>query len=132
MGRACNCLGRSELGCYEDLGVRKSCAGMPIAIMIDERGEKDGRMNRLAPHTGAHVSFRLAQVICPDVDEVVGRIDQELEITGQIVVLSDGPKGADQYAIIEVRGISQPVIVPMAVLRRKAGAEVDTVIDRRD
>ena len=66
--------------------------------------------------SGTRCRFRLSDVICPDKQQVVSQITPELEVSGEIVLFSDGDGEPQQYAIIEVEGIAAPLIVPVARL----------------
>lgn len=63
-------------------------------------------------HTGAKVSFKLGQIVCPDRDDLFLNLTDELELTGTISFVSDNGRDDGQYAIVEVPGLSAPVIVP--------------------
>jgi hypothetical protein len=67
--------------------------------------------------SGTRCKFRLSDVICPDKQQVVSQITPELEVSGEIVLFSDGDNEPQQYAIIEVEGIVAPLIVPIARLQ---------------
>lgn len=67
--------------------------------------------------SGTRCRFRLSDVICPDRQQVVSQITPELEVSGEIVLFSDGGNEPEQYAIIEVGGIAAPLIVPVARLQ---------------
>jgi hypothetical protein len=69
------------------------------------------------PKSGTRCRFRLSDVICPDKQQIVTQITPELEVAGEVVLLSDGGDKPEQYAIIEVEGIGAPLIVPVALLK---------------
>lgn len=66
---------------------------------------------------GNRCRFRLADVICPDQQQVVTQITPEMEVTGEIAFLSDGGERPNYFAIVEVKGIFSPLIVPVACLQ---------------
>ncbi len=66
---------------------------------------------------GTRCRFRLCDVMCPDRQQVVSQITPELEVSGEVVLLSDSGDEPEQYAIIEVGGIAAPLIVPVARLQ---------------
>jgi len=68
------------------------------------------------PQTGTRVSFKLAEVVCPERQRVASQIGPDLEVIGEIVFVSDGEGRQDEFAIIEVAGLLTPVIVPMSNL----------------
>jgi hypothetical protein len=61
--------------------------------------------------------FRLADVICPDSDVIQQQLTPGLEVSGQVVFLSDRGSERDSFAIVEVEGITAPLIVPVERLR---------------
>ena len=63
--------------------------------------------------SGAHVRFRLKNVVCPNSDQVADNLTNDLELRGTIVFLSDAGEKRDHYAIVEVKGIVSPLIVPI-------------------
>lgn len=73
------------------------------------------------PQTGTRVSFKLAEVVCPERQRVASQIGPDLEIIGEIVFISDGEGRQDEFAIIEVAGLLTPVIVPMSDLTWSVG-----------
>ena len=72
---------------------------------------------------GTRCRFRLSDVICPDRGHVVQQVTPELEVTGEIVVLSDHGEQPDRFAIIEVEGIASPLIVAVEYLTLAEDAE---------
>ncbi len=61
--------------------------------------------------------FRLTDVLCPDHQQVLRQLTADLEVTGEIVFLSDRGQDPDRFAIIEVQGVLSPLIVPVDRLR---------------
>ncbi len=62
---------------------------------------------------GTCYRFRLADVICPDRSQILNQIQADLEVTGEVMLLSDGGKEPGKFAIVEVEGIEGPLIVPV-------------------
>jgi len=80
-------------------------------------------VNGSRPTTGSRVSFRLGVVSCPDVEQVTRDVGSELEVTGEVMFLSDGNGREDEFAIVEVPGLMTPVIVPVRALTlRESGS----------
>lgn len=67
--------------------------------------------------SGARVRFALSRVVCPDFDEVCRKTDSNLEVEGRIVFLSDYGKVRKHFAVVQVKGIHVPLIVPVEELR---------------
>jgi hypothetical protein len=66
--------------------------------------------NELQP--GQKVRFKLRDVHLPTIEDVLNRMTSETELQGSITLLSNkGPK-KDSYAVVEVKGVLTPVIVP--------------------
>ena len=66
---------------------------------------------------GSRVSFKLNQIVCPDLNQVIGQVSPDLAISGEIVFLSDCEKGNRRFAIVDVGGIMSPLIVPISLLK---------------
>lgn len=62
---------------------------------------------------GSQVRFKLADVACPDAEQVIDKLIDSLEVTGKVVFLSDSGDDTARFAIIEVNGIMCPLIVPV-------------------
>ena len=62
---------------------------------------------------GERCRFRLADVICPDQSDVQMQVTSRLQVSGEVVFLSDSGGQRERFAIIEVAGISAPLIVPV-------------------
>ena len=63
---------------------------------------------------GTQVRFRLKDVYCPEIDKVLQDMTERLEMTGKVLYLSDSGKLLNHYAVVEVRGLTTPVVVPSA------------------
>ena len=63
--------------------------------------------------SGAIVRFKVANVVCPDSETILGKTTGCLEVTGRVVLLSDAGKEKNFYAVVEVNGIATPLIVPV-------------------
>ena len=62
---------------------------------------------------GASVRFCLADVMCPDQKDLRAHLTERLEINGRIVLLSDMGETRDVFAVVDVPGISAPLVVPV-------------------
>ncbi len=62
-------------------------------------------------------SFRLADVLCPEPRQVLVHLTPELEVSGEVVFMSDQGQQPDRFAIVNVEGILSPLIVPTERLR---------------
>ena len=74
-------------------------------------------MESVSVEPGESVRFALGEAICPGIDELCRQIGSDLEIEGQIVFLSDYGKIGRHFAIVQVKGIHTPLIVPVANLQ---------------
>jgi hypothetical protein len=74
-------------------------------------------VNTHAFYRGHECRFRLADVICPDRQQMLNQITADLEVSGRITFLSDEGERKDCFAIIEVDGIGSPLIVPVERLQ---------------
>lgn len=62
-------------------------------------------------------SFRLGDVLCPEPRQVLVQLTPELEVSGEVVFMSDQGQQPDRFAIVNVEGILSPLIVPTERLR---------------
>lgn len=78
--------------------------------------------------------FRLADVICPDREQMRLAVTGELEVTGEVMFLSDRGLEPDRFAILSVAGLGSPVIVPVDRLRssRSCPDRKDAAIQAQD
>lgn len=67
--------------------------------------------------TRRRCSFRLADVLCPDPNQVLSQMTPELKVDGEVVFMSDRGKEPEGFAIVNVEGILSPLIVPAENLR---------------
>ena len=74
-------------------------------------------MENVSVQPGGSVRFALGKVICPGIEELCRQIGSDLEIEGQIVFLSDYGKLKQHFAIVQVKGIHTPLIVPVENLK---------------
>ncbi|UCD29006.1 MAG: hypothetical protein JSV03_00545 [Planctomycetota bacterium] len=72
---------------------------------------------------GKSCRFKLADVICPEQESVVLQLTADLEVSGEILFMSDQGRRPDRFAIIEVEGITSPVIVPVECIKSNVGKE---------
>jgi hypothetical protein len=77
--------------------------------------DKEWRMEMYYPEivSGTLVRFELADVVCPESDIVLQKATGRLEVTGRVVLLSDAGKERNYYAVVQVKGIATPLIVPV-------------------
>ena len=64
--------------------------------------------------SGTRVRFKLSDMVCPEVNQFLGNVTGDLELSGKIVYLSDSGEKRDFYAVVEVQGVTSPLIVPVS------------------
>jgi hypothetical protein len=62
---------------------------------------------------GKWVSFKIRDIYLPDSQQVLLELHGDDLLNGQVADLSDSGKVTGAYAVIEVDGLDQPVIVPV-------------------
>ncbi|MBN2210497.1 MAG: hypothetical protein JW709_03795 [Sedimentisphaerales bacterium] len=62
---------------------------------------------------GAQVRFCLADVMCPDRQDLRAHLTERLRLSGRIVLLSDMGEKRNFFAVVDVPGISAPLVVPV-------------------
>ncbi len=90
-------------------------------------------MENLPIEAGESVRFAVGKVTCPGLDKLCEQISSDLEIEGQVVFLSDHGKIRGYFAIIQVKGIHVPLIVPvedLQLVERKGPPAKGMRIDR--
>jgi hypothetical protein len=66
---------------------------------------------------GTQVAFRLSDAYCPEPDRLLCETTADLEIIGEVVLLSDGGEVNGGYAVVQADGVLRPIIVPVGQLR---------------
>lgn len=69
-------------------------------------------------HSGQRVRFRIGDIHLPDASEVLARISDEFEVQGLVTLLSDHGEKRSAFAVVEVKGILMPIIVPTSCLQK--------------
>jgi hypothetical protein len=69
------------------------------------------------PYVRQRCSFRLADVLCPDLQQVLRQITAQMKISGEVVFMSDQGDRPDRFAIVNVEGVLSPLIVPAECLQ---------------
>jgi hypothetical protein len=60
------------------------------------------------------VSFRIRDVYVPEPAQILVELHGQDLLCGQVVELSDRGFDKDAFAVVEVRGLRTPVVVPVA------------------
>jgi len=71
------------------------------------------------------VSFKLDDVLCPDLDVIIAHLGNGVEVVGKVNFFSDNGRGKKAFAIVEVPGIAVPLVVPRERLRKLAEKKLD-------
>ena len=74
-------------------------------------------IDNIGPASGWTVIFRLDNVICPQEEALLKKIGGELELSGKVTFISRQTDGESSFAVIRVKGITSPLIVPLENLR---------------
>ena len=64
--------------------------------------------------------FRLSDAVCPDMHQILRQVTPEVELCGEVLFLSDSGEQKDRFAIMEVKGIALPLVVPLERLVRES------------
>ena len=81
--------------------------------------------------SGTRVRFRLGSSVCPEPRRLAGELTTRVELTGEVVLLSDYGDQENHFAVIKVEGVGSAVIVPVNEVSLVGGAtrqEVDSHI----
>lgn len=74
------------------------------------------------------VIVRVDDVECPEAAVVLSNLTSEAELIGKVKFLSDGAGGRDEFAIVDVRGLTVPLVVRLERLR-PSGRESAGVVE---
>lgn len=74
-------------------------------------------MNERSLKPGERVVFRLGDIHLPDLAEIIAKMTEDTELTGTVSLLSDQGEHRAAFAVIEVKGILMPLIVPASCMR---------------
>ena len=66
---------------------------------------------------GQKVKFKLRDVHLPSIQDVLDRMTPDTELQGCITLLSDEGRNKAAYAVVEVKGILMPIIVPAGCIK---------------
>lgn len=69
------------------------------------------------------VTFRIADVLHPDQLTILNELHREDTLQGKVVAFSNGDQPDQAFAAVEVEGIEQKLIVPLASIRDAAVIE---------
>ncbi|MFA5863122.1 MAG: hypothetical protein WC975_00390 [Phycisphaerae bacterium] len=58
------------------------------------------------------VTFRLQDVLCPEQDVIMAHLENAIEVIGKVRFFSDGGNQKEEFVIVEVPGITVPLVVP--------------------
>lgn len=60
------------------------------------------------------VHFRIRDVYYPEPQRLLQQLHEDDLLQGRVVDISDGDAASKTFAVVEVEGITQPVVVPLA------------------
>ena len=65
------------------------------------------------------VTFRICDAYVPEPAQILMELHGEDQLEGKVIDLSDASFQEEAYAVVEVEGLSQPVVVPVKHVREK-------------
>ena len=63
------------------------------------------------------VKFRISDIYNPEPTQVLMELHGEDFLEGKVIDVSDSGGHEEQYAVVEVEGLTQPVVVPVKYIR---------------
>jgi hypothetical protein len=81
-------------------------------------GKKENFVSQADMQVGQEVQFRIGDLVCPDVEQVLAEVGPDVRVSGEIAFLSDRGSDKGHFAILTVSGIGSPVIVPVSRLEK--------------
>lgn len=78
--------------------------------------------------SGALVRFKMANVVCPESESIWEKTTGCLELTGRVVLFSDAGEEKDYYAVVEVKGIAAPLVVPVKEVELTRDVSSDRIV----
>ena len=70
-----------------------------------------GKEPKIVPHPW--VQFRISDVFVPEPVQILMELHGKEILRGKIIDVSDADGQEEAFAVVEVEGLSQPVVVPM-------------------
>jgi hypothetical protein len=80
--------------------------------------------------SGQTIRFKLDDVHMPQVEEVIARMTGDVELEGEITLLSDSGQQRAAFAVVQVPGVLVPLIVPTSRLQIKAVMNKNLAVGR--
>jgi hypothetical protein len=65
------------------------------------------------------VTFRICDAYVPEPAQILMELHGEDQLEGKVIDVSDASFQEEAYAVVEVEGLSQPVVVPVKHVREK-------------
>jgi hypothetical protein len=65
------------------------------------------------------VTFRICDAYVPEPAQILMELHGEDQLEGKVIDVSDTSFQEEAYAVVEVEGLSQPVVVPVKHVREK-------------
>jgi hypothetical protein len=63
------------------------------------------------------VNFQISDIYIPDPDQILKELHGKDLLQGKVIDVSDGGTQQEAFAVVEVEGLKQPVVVPMNRIR---------------
>ena len=73
-----------------------------------------------------YVRFHINDIYVPEPVEILEELHGQELLSGRIIQLSDRGPQRDAFALVEVEGLSRPVVVPVAKIRSLLSAATTT------
>jgi hypothetical protein len=70
---------------------------------------------------GQSVEFAVRDIAYPDPGAVLMRLHGDELLSGRVIDVSQGP--SEMHVVVEVRGLEQPVVVPIERVRKEPEAD---------
>jgi hypothetical protein len=63
------------------------------------------------------VNFQISDIYIPDPGQILKELHEKDLLQGKVIDVSDGGTQQEAFAVVEVEGLKQPVVVPMNRIR---------------
>lgn len=108
---------------------RRAAASGTARDYVTAEGKRRFPLSAETLPLGTQVAFRLSDAYCPEPDRLLCETTPDVEIIGEVALLSAAGSESCRYAVIQAEGILRPIIVPIEQLRTvTAGAGIRPII----
>jgi hypothetical protein len=100
-------------------GTQLACA--KLSGWAKQRELKIGSAKKLKNVRNSWITFRICDAYVPEPAQILMELHGKDQLEGKVIDVSDAGFQQVAYAVVEVHGLSQPVVVPMKYVKGVRG-----------